>query len=153
MAASCLVVGVGSHHGADQLGWRVVESLRTRVGDDVETRCALSPADVLDWARDFRELHIVDACQGLPAGERIGRWRWPELPTQLNSDRFSSHASDVRSALTLGERLGLLPPTVVVWGLSIDSGDQELSAAAIAELARELAARLAICRESLSPTA
>ena len=115
MKNETLVVGLGSSHGDDGLGWRVAEQLAAHCRDPgVTIRRALSPADILDWLDEAERLIVCDACQDLGAPGRVHHWLWPD--DGLAEVRFGgSHDLGLWAALELAERLGLLPAEVSIW--------------------------------------
>lgn len=128
-----LIVGIGSSHGDDQFGWRVVEQLAVKIAEDCDsprcevTRLAKSPVDMLDWldgldsADRFERLIVVDACRGSGAVGGICRWMWPteELPVML---RGGSHDFSITKVLKLAATLGKLPGEVIIWSVEAASG-------------------------------
>jgi hydrogenase maturation protease len=115
MKSETLVVGIGSSHGDDQLGWHVAEQLAAVLDrSDVTVRRALSPADILGWLDNAERLIVCDACQNLGAPGRVHHWRWPD--EQLSQLRFAgSHDLGISAALSLADRLGLLPADTSIW--------------------------------------
>lgn len=129
MNKSTLVVGIGSYHGWDQLGWLVTDHLAQSSRMDADFRLAVVPIDLLDWISGYTSLHVIDAWAiGLPSSQAsepnpsdfrptIARWEWPFPDTQAHS--ISCHGIDVRSALELSSQLDVLPPHVVAWGIGV----------------------------------
>ena len=112
-----LLVGIGSPHGDDQLGWLVADRVATCVKHDhIEIRRAASPTDLLDWLHGVNLLVICDACRGLRRVGEVHRWNWPtpELPALAWS---GTHDLSLLAVLTLAQRLGRLPEQVVVWAM------------------------------------
>ncbi len=113
---SILIVGVGSSHGDDQLGWLVAKELTRRSLDNCEVRIASTPIELLDWLDQCTVLHLVDACQGDGVPGTIGRWNWPCPEIQVG--RWSgTHDFDLSGVLALANQLDQLPAQVVVWGV------------------------------------
>ena len=111
------VLGVGSPHGDDAVGWRVVEMLRRRSGVSAHL-AAVEPTQVLDHLGGCRRLILVDACRSnQPAGTVI-RLQWPDAMLR-SRPRRSSHGMDVADSLALAETLGWLPPEVIVWSVEV----------------------------------
>ena len=112
-----LVVGVGSPHGDDQVGWRVVEAIESRnLGEATRLRLAGRPIDLLDWLEDVQRLYICDACRGLGVPGDVRSWRWP---TQEIADLSWSGTHDLSlpAVLRLADQLGRLPPQLEVWAV------------------------------------
>ena len=119
-----LIVGIGSPHGDDQIGWRVADSLRAVASPAVEVREASTPSQLLDWLDGVDRLIVCDACQARrqmaaePAGDalRIHRWQWPTLQVSMLRSA-GSHSFGLPQVLQLAERLGSLPSDVTVFGV------------------------------------
>lgn len=134
-ARNILVVGIGSAHGDDQVGWRIADGLRTEA--DVAVRTASVPMKLLDWLDEVSELHVIDACEADGAPGDLLRIEWPgDFPSGNSPQCRGSHDFDVAAVLKLAERLGRLPEDVTVWaivGRHFDQG-QPLSSAVAAKL-------------------
>ncbi len=120
-----LIVGIGSPHGDDQIGWMVVEALRPDCDDGIAVHTASVPLDLLDWLDNVHSLHVVDACVAGKAVGELTRWNWPELIDYNNTEPpfQGTHGFDLVSTLRLAEKLGRLPQQVVVWGIEVGSCD------------------------------
>ncbi len=111
--ATRAVIGIGSTHGQDAIGWRVVERLSQSGIPDVQWIVARNPLEILDRCEGVLELHLVDACIGPIAG-RIHRLQWPN--DRIVDLRYTStHGIDIPSALRLASELGMLPDSVTIW--------------------------------------
>lgn len=141
IAGHVLVVGIGSPHGDDQAGWKVVEQLKVRRVSGVEFQLATVPHDMVDWLGGVAEMHIVDGCSSGSEEDSVRRFdfgdHWlsdrsnsscvgptPCLPTGATLDRvFSkfrsagSHQIDILTVLELAKCLKLLPHRVVLWAI------------------------------------
>lgn len=114
-----LIIGLGSPHGDDSVGWRIIERLQADAALVAEFRIAAHPIDILDHFDGASEAHIIDACR---AGGRPGElycWQWPEFAERGATARHSSHAMSLEEALRLGERLALLPRRLMIWGVEV----------------------------------
>jgi hydrogenase maturation protease len=108
------VVGVGSPHGDDQVGWRVVDALR---GRNVEQAVAIrDPSQLLDCLSSGHRAVIVDACVGQGVSGTIHRAVWPDLPAREWRLR-STHHLDIQQSLELAALLGRMPLEVVLIGI------------------------------------
>ena len=112
-----LVVGIGSPHGDDQLGWLVANGLAEIAEQErIVIRLAKSPVDLLDWIEGVQHLLIVDACRGSGSAGDIQRWAWPS--PQLSEIKLSgTHDLSLPVVLALAERLGRLPGNVAIWAI------------------------------------
>lgn len=117
---SPLVVGIGSPHGDDQIGWIVAQQLSVSLPNRVAVKLAQEPLQLLDWLVDSQGLVVCDACvSGAPVGS-IHRWTWPA--DSLNMHRFAgSHQLPLTYVLEMAARLGKLPAHVVIWGIEIEN--------------------------------
>lgn len=115
---STLFVGIGSAHGDDQAGWLVAERLAAcSIGHDLQVRKAKSPASLLHWLDGgVQRLIVCDACHSGGQLGQVRRWAWPipELETMAWS---GTHDLSLPTVLALGQRLGRLPATVIVWAI------------------------------------
>jgi hydrogenase maturation protease len=121
---STLIVGIGSPHGDDQAGWRVVDALRAILSSAIEVREASTPSQLLDWLDCVGRLIICDACQvhrrvrddSAGATQSVHRWQWPTLQVSMLRSA-GSHSFGLPQVLQLAERLGRLPQDVIVFGI------------------------------------
>jgi len=111
------VLGVGSPHGDDAAGWRVVDMLRRRSGLPAQL-ATVEPSQLLDHLGGCRRLILVDACRADRTPGTLVRLQWPDVLLR-SQRRQSSHGLDVGDALALAATLGWLPPQVVVWGVEV----------------------------------
>ncbi len=144
--AQATVIGIGSCHGDDRLGWDVVERLATEFPHSAICYKASVPHDLLDWLEPASPTHIIDgcltshaSCQRLEivadeAGQltatacHAGSRRAVKLPT-LQSN--SSHQFDVLATLRLAAVLGKLPQQLIVWAIPILDAGQLSGASAV----------------------
>jgi hydrogenase maturation protease len=112
------IVGIGSPHGNDCVGWLVADRLRRREGLSQCVYSLSTPIEMLDHLAGCEILVIVDACQsGKPVGS-IVRLQWPDSRI-VQHHSVSSHGWGVGQTLQLAEQLDRLPPLVVVYGLEV----------------------------------
>jgi hydrogenase maturation protease len=112
-----LIVGVGSAHGDDQIGWTVLDILENRASSMAKFRKVVKPIDMLDWLGDSDELIIIDGVEGITDGS-LQSWVWPN--SQL-SDALSggTHGLGLNQVLELAEELLLLPKCVTIVGVPV----------------------------------
>ncbi|HVA44800.1 MAG TPA: hydrogenase maturation protease [Pirellulales bacterium] len=153
MSVTTLIVGLGSPHGDDQIGWRVAERLALeresacgasglrgplapQADCTITIRTASSPADLLDWLEGVERLIVCDACQAVGSPGTVHCWRWPEAPLgRLRSS--GSHDLSLAEVLTLAEELRSLPGEVIIW--AVESRTCQCGAAMSAEAATAVA--------------
>lgn len=115
-----LVVGVGSPHGADQVGWTVVDRLKVRRSNDAKYTKVANPIDVMDCLGECDELILVDAVHGLTANA-IQCWTWPNEQIMDGADG-GSHGFGIVQVLELAGELQLLPKRVMIIGIGVEQG-------------------------------
>lgn len=142
------VIGIGSPHVGDQVGWQVVDYLKQDHALQTlsEERIKLITCDrpglsLLDYLQGTRLAILVDAIDG---GE-AGNIRCLQQEQLLSDDgRFSSHSLGVADALKIGEKMDMLPETVVLYGMEVgdgrDQGDE--CQEQIEEMAKNIIARI-----------
>lgn len=143
--ARTLVVGIGSSHGDDQAGWKVIEQLERLQLPGIELRQATVPHDIVDWLGGKLALHIIDGClnndcvnpsndlthqrfemvedakdkmsrlQFMDSRQRPSAIAIDQRPIPLRS--AGSHQIDVFTVLELATCLKRLPRHVVLWAI------------------------------------
>ncbi len=109
------IVGIGSPHGDDQIGWRLVQELSNLDQSGFSAHAVSTPIGLLDRIDDCDALIVIDACD---AGRTPGTVLVREWPAILEGESHaSSHGLGVDSALRLAESLGKLPPRVLLFGV------------------------------------
>ena len=112
-SAAPAIVGLGSPHGDDQLGWIAVDRLRMRLPEGVSAVKAASGVELLGFLVGQEDILIVDAAA--PAG-RPGSIRffvWPCADLAAHSP-WSTHGLGLVEALQLAETLGRIPGRVMI---------------------------------------
>lgn len=117
-----LIVGVGSAHGDDQAGWRLVDALMARRSQSAELRKASTPHQMIDWLPGCAALHVVDACDRQTDVLRIDISAG-QIPAEAATRSSSSHHVGVADVVELADSLGLLPQRVVLWAIPAESFD------------------------------
>lgn len=112
------VIGIGSPHGDDQAAWRLIERLRNREGLNASTVSLSDPSCLLDFLDHCDRLIIVDACAGGGSPGTITRLEWPDARIEARHSH-STHGMGVVFTLQLAEKLGRLPPEVVLFGIEL----------------------------------
>jgi hydrogenase maturation protease len=139
------VLGLGSPHGDDQAGWKLVAFLNERL--PAVAAVALSePLGLLDHLEGCAHLVLVDACQSGATPGTVLRLTWPD-PRLDAPGGTSTHGLGVGSALALARTLRRLPPRVVLISVEVESCEPgaDLSPAvraALPELFRQVLAEV-----------
>lgn len=127
-----LVVGIGSPHGDDAIGWIITQELSRSLPHarsiDPIGRAAFrelrTPLDLVDWLDkpkgDDRpaRLVVIDAVVSpMPVGH-LQVWVWPKIGWEMRR-ASGSHDIPLADALAIAERLGRLPPRVEILGINV----------------------------------
>ena len=116
------VIGVGSPHGDDRVGWLVVAALRaTRPPPDWELVALDRPGAAL--LADLREASQVVLVDAMRSGMTVGRVRVlePDEYLRRSTGTLAVHGFGVGEALALAMSLGGLPPSLRVVGIEISA--------------------------------
>lgn len=111
-----LVVGIGSAHGDDQAGWRLIDTLVSRNHASAELRKASVPHDMMDWMDGCESLHVVDACDSENAVRRLDVSSG-DISSPVKTRSSNSHQIGVGGVIELAKSLGLLPKRVMLWAI------------------------------------
>ena len=112
-----LIVGLGSHHGADAIGWLIVRALK-RLITPLSVVEAASPAEILDFAYETSRLVICDGCRDAGPPGSIHHWRWPHTELRLLQSS-GTHDLSLHDVLHLGETLAIMPAVIDLWGVEV----------------------------------
>lgn len=116
------LVGLGSDHGDDRVGWEAVARIRDLLPSEVTVTITSDPLAVAEPQSGCRLLVVVDACRGAGEPGSAHRFEWPD--PRLNAvGGVSSHGIGLAAALELAKALGALPPRVVVFAVEGEAGD------------------------------
>ena len=113
-----LVIGVGSPHGDDAVGWRVVEQLATNVSPTVQAIAVREPTQILPHLVDAERVWIVDGSRSGGRPGAITRLEW-DAGCLLGDSRASSHGYGVDDVLRLSSALGYSMCTVVIYAIEL----------------------------------
>ena len=135
MGRGVRVVGVGSPHGDDRVGWRLVEDLAESAGPGVEAVAVAQPLGLLDHLDGCSALIVVDACRAGRAPGSVVVLTWPEDRPEFEGSG-STHGLDLAMALEMADVLGRLPPSVLLF--AVEAG----ACGPVADLSPDLEASL-----------
>ncbi|WP_157955169.1 hydrogenase maturation protease [Halomonas denitrificans] len=119
------LVGLGSPHGGDRLGWLAVEALREALAgrDDINIDCLAQPVDLfLPRVASSERVLLIDAMRGRgPPGtlEAFAPGELPETAALACLSSLSSHGLDLAGTLALAETLGLFPGGIRILGIEM----------------------------------
>lgn len=133
---ACMVVGIGSHHGDDRVGWEVVDRLTDKHFPITQCSKATVPHDLLDWLDADTPTHIIDGCQDDEFRvRRIVLKRTANGQLQCIDDAAcsgqkscvimpnlrsgSTHSFDLLSAIQLAAELSRLPEQLILWAVPV----------------------------------
>jgi len=137
-----LVLGIGSDHGDDCIGWRVIDHL-CRQGIDQNTLHKLStPLQLLEHLGHAKTIHIVDAANGLAEDESVRRL--DHIDSLRHEETLGTHGIGICQALQLAQSLGKSVDRVVIW---LANGQSFAPMAQPSSLAKESAQRCATAIE------
>ncbi len=137
-----LIIGVGSHFGDDQLGWRVAEMLAARPLPGTQVTRVASPDGLLHLPNSSNHWMIVDAGVDEVHTGAVLRLEWPSENIPAPRPR-GTHDLGLVAALKLGDALEALPRQVTLWIGIVREDVTPLELSEQAEmLAREIANRI-----------
>ena len=113
------IVGIGSYHTQDQLGWLVCDRL---IDQDLLSKCEIikctTPAELPEVLGQFQKTIILDACLVSDGEGSIKTISMDELANNLLFQQ-SSHGMGVTEALMLCKALKCLPASLTLLALGI----------------------------------
>ena len=131
------IIGLGSPFGDDQVGWRVIESLKGRLPRTIDLIALDRPgAGLIRWMQKVDHLVLIDALTSGAAPGSVIRLDAADLPTDRS--RLTSHDLALSDTLRLAERLGCLPARIEIFGIELGSCTDE----ALSPVAENAADRL-----------
>jgi len=113
LAPAPAIVGLGSPHGDDQLGWMAVDRLRLRLPAGVCAVKAASGVELLEFLVGQEDILIVDAAAPACRPGTIRSFIWPCAGLAAHLP-WSTHGLGVVEALQLAQTLGRIPTQVVI---------------------------------------
>lgn len=132
------VLGLGSSHGDDRVGWEVVARLAASLPTGWDAHTIGHGAAVLDHLQGIERLVVCDAVRGSGRPGTISRWNWP-LAARPAWRGCGSHDLDLFDVLQLAERLGTLPREVTIFAIEVAQVDAGAHLSAAVEAALPMA--------------
>jgi hydrogenase maturation protease len=111
------VVGIGSSHGDDQVGWLILDSLRDQGYPTTHLQRLINPIDLLDDIEPSDSLILCDACQSGDERGTIKSLTWPVDSAQCFQLR-SSHQFGIFAVLELAKQLQRCPNSIEIWAVT-----------------------------------
>ena len=123
------IIGIGSHHGADQTGWLACERLQAQAGAiALDWQLCRTPAHLPNLMQGCDAVVIIDAVLKPGTAGQVICLAWPIVDVPYDS-LCSSHNIPVTEALQLASTLGVLPSQI--WLLGITIPRQTINATAV----------------------
>ena len=123
----CNIIGIGSHFGFDQVGWKAIEFLRNEFASHPHIKLFSCHRSIFDWwdqVNQFSRVIFIDALIGDLPGDRLHRFNvsleGEETLAPAQNREFSSHGIALVDAIRLAQRLQRLPTTVEIIGIVIN---------------------------------
>jgi hydrogenase maturation protease len=115
--AEALIAGIGSPHGADRLGWAVIERLRSHaLPIPAKLVSCTIPSSLTPMLLDAPRAIIIDAMLGAGPAGAVHALRATDLPSAAL--RLSSHGAGLVETVQLACALGM--PADRLWVLALD---------------------------------
>lgn len=115
MEPRVLIIGLGSPHGDDQIGWLVARAIQ-EIDCKAEVSILSAPVDLLNRCAGESRLIVIDACRGEGTIGAARRWKWPTGEFASNK-ASNTHAIALPEVLKMAAQLGTLPEHVSIWGI------------------------------------
>jgi len=132
-----LVAGIGSPHGADRLGWAVIDALQhASLPVPVKLVACSLPSELTPLLLDASRAIVIDALLGDGPAGTIHVLRATDLPRAAL--RLSSHGLGLVEAVQLASALGMPAERLSVLVLDVVNPEAEIENAWIEALARRI---------------
>ena len=121
MTMHTAIIGIGSYHAQDQLGWLVCDRLMQQaLLSDCEIIKCTTPAELPEVLRQFQQAIILDACL---VSHEEGNIQAISMDELVSNSLFqqSSHGMGVTEALLLCKALKCLPASMNLFALGVCS--------------------------------
>jgi len=109
-----VIVGLGSPHGDDQLGWVAVDRLLPRLPAGITADKVNGGLELLECLGGHDWAVVIDAAAPASQPGTIRSFAWPS-PELAQCAPWSTHGLGLVQALQLAETLGRLPQRVTVY--------------------------------------
>ncbi len=110
--------------GDDAVGLLAARRIRQEVGDCVEViEAEMAGVDLIDLMKRAHSVMLIDAARSGQAPGTIHRLDASACPIGSQIFPRSSHAFSTIDALELARAMGMLPATVIVYGVEVGNTD------------------------------
>ena len=136
-----LVAGIGSPHGADRLGWAVIDALGEQgLAEAVTLRACRTPSELTPLLLECSRALVVDALLGDGPAGAIYWLTVADLPEAAL--RLSSHGAGLVEAVQLASALGMPEDRLQLLVLEVGHAQADLQPAWIDALVAQVRAAL-----------
>lgn len=117
--ADTIIVGVGNpYRGDDKAGWEVIDRLEKKVHETIHlAKKGGDFCDLLEIFSAYKNVYLIDACQGKNLGDRYIRIDAKQSKIPLDANQASTHGLGVAQAIALAENLKILPEKLIIYAL------------------------------------
>jgi hydrogenase maturation protease len=112
------VLGVGSSHGDDSIGWQVVDALSQHIWSGLYLRKLASPIEIIDCLDSATTVHVVDAAIGIDDDSPFGCFQYSDQSHRAEIESISTastHGIGVWDSLRLADSLGYATDHLTIW--------------------------------------
>lgn len=121
---SCAVLGLGSPHGDDQVGWILIDELQTVVSSGIVCEKLSTPVHgLVNILPQYEQVVVIDACE---MGKRAGEYVFYEDGSGFlhsSNNQISSHAIGLADSWQLLKKLQLPLPEISLLLIQIGQTD------------------------------
>ena len=119
-----LIVGFGSPHGDDQLGWHVIDILQQQINtENTKISVFKSKGNSMDWMSSIDDAEQIILVDAVISGSDVGtlHYFFIENTTDKISAATSSHGIDLLESVAVARNVGILNIPVHFFGIEIES--------------------------------
>ena len=114
------ILGLGSAHGDDQVGWEVIKLLQDDPPADTLLQAVSNPgAALLQDLQAYSRVILVDACDCCAAAGELFHYTDAELVCQADAKAVSSHHLGLAELLQMAAVLNMTLPPLEVFAVQI----------------------------------
>lgn len=116
------VIGLGSSHGDDRLGWAVLEALEIKLGSQSNIGYIYCDRTVFDWLAYTHGVDQVFFIDAVMSDDKPGRVHQIDLH-EIPADRYkglSTHGFSLFDAIEMAKSLDSLPTISILYGIELE---------------------------------